>query len=118
VVQRLLRRLCPQCLQWRTPTAAEAEKLQALAQTIPLQLPVACGCDQCRSTGYKGRFVVAEVFELTDAVRDLIVNKNSLSELKSVVYKDKSQRLLAQAMAKVAAGQTTLEEVSRVVGLV
>lgn len=118
VVQRLLRRLCPHCLQWRTPTAQEAEKLQALAQTIPLQLPVACGCGQCRSTGYKGRFVVAEVFELTDAVRDLIVNKNSLSELKSVVYKDKSQRLLAQAMAKVAAGQTTLEEVSRVVGLV
>jgi type II secretory ATPase GspE/PulE/Tfp pilus assembly ATPase PilB-like protein len=41
-----------------------------------------------------------------------------LSELKSIVHKDKSQRLLAQAMAKVAAGQTTLEEVSRVVGLV
>jgi general secretion pathway protein E len=118
VVQRLLRRLCPHCLQWRSPTEHEAEKLQQLDQAIPAQLPVACGCDQCRSTGYKGRFVVAEVFELTDTVRDLIVNKNSLSELKSIVYKDKSQRLLAQAMAKVAAGQTTLEEVSRVVGLV
>ncbi len=118
VVQRLLRRLCPQCLQWRAPTAHEAEKLQQLDQATPSQLPVACSCDQCRSTGYKGRFVVAEVFELNDTVRDLIVNKNSLSGLKNIVYKDKSQRLLAQAMAKVAAGQTTLEEVSRVVGLV
>jgi general secretion pathway protein E len=118
VVQRLLRRLCPHCLQWRSPTEHELEKLQQLDQATPSQLPVACGCDKCRSTGYKGRFVVAEVFELTDTVRDLIVNKNSLSELKSIVYKDKSQRLLAQAMAQVAAGQTTLEEVSRVVGLV
>jgi general secretion pathway protein E len=118
VVQRLLRRLCPHCLQWRLPTEHELEKLQQLDQAAPSQLPVACGCDKCRSTGYKGRFVVAEVFELTDTVRDLIVNKNSLSELKSIVYKDKSQRLLAQAMAKVAVGQTTIEEVSRVVGLV
>jgi general secretion pathway protein E len=118
VVQRLLRRLCPHCLEWRSPTAGELAKLQALEQAAPKQLPVACGCEKCRHSGYKGRFVVAEVFELTDTVRDLIVNKNSLSELKSVVYRDKSQRLLAQAMAKVAIGQTSIEEVSRVVGLV
>jgi general secretion pathway protein E len=118
VVQRLLRRLCPHCVQWRATTAREAEKLQQLEQNALAQLPVACGCSQCRNTGYKGRFVVAEVFELTDAVRDLIVNKNSLSELKKVVYKDKDERLLAQAMLKVSEGQTTLEEVSRVVGLV
>jgi general secretion pathway protein E len=118
VVQRLLRRLCPHCHQWRTPTSLEQEKLQKLDQTVPPQLPVACGCTQCRSSGYKGRFVVAEVFELNDTVRDLIVNKNSLSELKAIVYQDKSQRLLAQSIAKVAGGQTTLEEVTRVVGLV
>jgi general secretion pathway protein E len=118
VVQRLLRRLCPHCHQWRDPTSLELDKLQGLDQILPTQLPVACGCAQCRSTGYKGRFVVAEVFELNDTVRDLIVNKNSLSELKAMVYQDKSQRLLAQSMAQVAGGQTTLEEVTRVVGLV
>jgi general secretion pathway protein E len=118
VVQRLLRKLCPHCLQWRTLTAQEVQKLQSLELIPPVKLPVACGCDQCRSTGYKGRFVVAEVFELTDDVRDLIVNENSLSELKRMVYQDKSQRLLVQALGAVATGQTTLEEVSRVVGLV
>jgi general secretion pathway protein E len=118
VVQRLLRRLCPLCHQWRAPTRLEIDKLDKLDQVVPTKLPVACGCAQCRNTGYKGRFVVAEVFELNDTVRDLIVNKNSLSELKAMVYQDKSQRLLAQSLSKVALAETTLEEVTRVVGLV
>jgi general secretion pathway protein E len=118
VVQRLLRRLCPHCVQWRSPTSLEIEKLQHIGQSVPAKLPVATGCDKCRSTGYKGRFVVAEVHELSDAVRDLIVHKNSMTELKAIVYQDPSQRLLAQAMTKVAQGHTTIEEVIRVVGLV
>jgi general secretion pathway protein E len=118
VVQRPLRRLCPHCLQWREPTLLEVDKLQHLSQAIPAKLPVAVGCEKCRSTGYRGRFVVAEVHALSDAVRDLIVHRNSMTELKNFVYKDPSQRLLAQAMAKVAQGHTTIEEVIRVVGLV
>ncbi len=118
VVQRLLRRLCPHCLHWREPTLLEAEKLKHLGQATPAKLPVAVGCEKCRSTGYRGRFVVAEVHALSDAVRDLIVHRNSMTELKNFVYKDPSQRLLAQAMAKVAQGHTSIEEVIRVVGLV
>jgi general secretion pathway protein E len=118
VVQRLLRRLCPHCIVWRAPTKLEADKLQLLEQVVPAQLPVAVGCEKCRSTGYRGRFVVAEVFEINDAVRDMIVNKSSMSELKDMVYKDHSQLLLTQALSKVTGGNTTIEEVARVVGLV
>ena len=78
---------------------------------------MAVGCAHCRSTGYRGRFVVAEVHDLSDAVRDLIVRKTSMSELKEVVYREPSNHLLAQALVKVGHGVTTLEEVSRVVGL-
>lgn len=118
VVQRLLRKLCPHCTQWRAPTVLVQTRLKALELDCPDKLPVAVGCAHCRSTGYRGRFVVAEVHDLSDAVRDLIVRKTSMSELKGVVYREPSNRLLAQAMVKVGQGVTTLEEVTRVVGLV
>jgi general secretion pathway protein E len=82
------------------------------------RLPTTPGCEHCRHSGYKGRFVVAEVHELSDAVRDLIVRKPAMSELKSLIYRDPSMRLLAQALVKVEQGKTSIEEVTRVVGLV
>jgi general secretion pathway protein E len=118
VVQRLLRKLCPHCHEWREATSTEVEALTQLDQVVPLRLPVPVGCNHCRGTGYKGRFVVAEVHQLSDVVRDMIVRKESMTTLKQAIYKHKDQRLLTQALNKVAAAETTLEEVSRVVGLV
>lgn len=118
VVQRLLRKVCPHCRRWREPTPHEHKKLSDLDLVCPDKLPVAHGCGQCRNSGYRGRFVVAEVHSLSDSVRDMIVRKSSMSELKSTVYHDPSSRLLAQALANVQQGVTTLEEVTRVVGLV
>ena len=122
VVQRLLRQVCPHCLeqgmQWREPTPDEQSKLGALNLPVPTQLPAPKGCVHCRHTGYKGRFVLAEVHVLSDRVRDLMVAKASMSEFKQVVYQDPTQRLIAQAIELVRQGRTTLEEVTRVVGLV
>jgi general secretion pathway protein E len=117
VVQRLLRKLCTRCTEWREPTVLERAKLHGLALVCPEKLPVYVGCAHCRNTGYRGRFVVAEVHDLSDAVRDLIVRKTSMSELKEVVYREPENRLLAQAIRKAGQGMTTLEEVTRVVGL-
>ena len=118
VVQRLLRKLCPQCKRWRDATPNERHKLAAMDVPCPDKVPVAQGCAHCRNTGYRGRFVVAEVHDLGDAMRDLIVRKTSMSELRNVAYREPSSRLVAQAVAKVQQGTTTLEEVARVVGLV
>lgn len=118
VVQRLLRKLCPHCMEWRAPTPQEIEKLKTLELQVPDRLPVTKGCGYCRSTGYRGRFVSAEVHTLTDTVRDLIVRRASMSELRTAMYPDGNERLLAQAVRKVFEGTTTLEEVTRVVGLV
>lgn len=118
VVQRLLRQVCPQCMQWREPTPDEHAKLGALGLPVPARIPAPQGCPHCRHTGYKGRFVVAEVHVLSDRVRDLMVAKASMSEFKQAVYQDPEQRLIAQAIEQVRQGRTTLEEVTRVVGLV
>ena len=118
VVQRLLRKVCGHCVQSRLPTDEETQKLKALDLTVPERLPVAMGCQHCRQTGYKGRFVVAEVHQLSDRLRDLLVHKSSITELKKEAYIDNSSRLLAQAIKNVQMGTTTLEEVSRAIGLV
>lgn len=118
VVQRLLRKLCPHCTTWRAPTPMETQRLQTLQLSVPQQLPVPCGCAHCRQSGYRGRFVCAEVHVLGDAVRDLIARKATLAELRAALSLQQTQRLLAKALEKVASGITSLEEVSRVVGLV
>lgn len=117
VVQRLLRQVCPHCVGWQTTGETERSQLHALGLAVPDQVPTPAGCPHCRQTGYRGRFVLAEVHVLSDAVRDLMVARASMTEFKQVVYANESDRLLAQAIALVAQGRTTLEEVGRVVGL-
>lgn len=117
VVQRLLRRLCPHCVQWRPLTAEEGRLLEAEGLPAPEQVPVARGCGHCRDSGYKGRLVLAEVHVVVDAVRDMMLSGGLMTDFKKVVYGDGSRRLLAQAVQAVAQGRTSMEEVSRVVGL-
>ncbi len=116
VVQRLLRRLCPHCAATRALTPAEHTRLAAFPALAADGVPVACGCAQCRGTGYKGRFVVAEVHELTDTLRDLIVRRATLLELKTALHAQQAQQLLPQALHRVQQRWTTLEEVNRVIG--
>lgn len=117
VVQRLLRQVCPHCVGWRATSKTECERLQTLGPVVPDQVPVPAGCSHCRQTGYRGRFVLAEVHVLSDVVRDLLVARASMSEFRQAVYANEGERLQAQAIALVAQGRTTLEEVGRVVGL-
>lgn len=117
VVQRLLRRVCPQCASRRHATAAERDKLARLEVESPASMLAPVGCAHCRQTGYRGRFVVAEVHVVDDGLRDLMVRAPAMSELKRYVYGDGSRRLLALAIDRVRQSMTTLEEVARVVGL-
>lgn len=117
VVQRLLRKLCPHCMGWRELRESDTVVLRRLELPAPERLPVAVGCTQCRQTGYRGRFVIAEVHDIDDALKDLILRRASMSELKALAGAQPGQRLLAVALAQVAPGTTSLEEVERVVGL-
>lgn len=118
VVQRLLRRACPHCMSWQPPSEVHNRQLALHGLAIPAKVPHCPGCESCRGTGYRGRFVVAEVHELTDALRDLMLQQATLTELKAALYREGDQSLLQQAVAQVASGHTTLEEIHRVIGLV
>ena len=71
------------------------------------------GCDSCRGTGYSGRIALHEVLRVDDKLRNLILNCKSLDEIKSHV---ELKTLADDALEKVRAGLTTLDEVRRVLG--
>ena len=117
VAQRLLRLNCPHCA---APVAAAEDELQELGlaagQVSGWRLMAGTGCGACRGTGYKGRKAVAEVLVLNDALRELITRQAPVAQLKDEARRAGLVPLREVALACVAAGQTTLSELQRVVG--
>src|SRR5205807_10299255 len=109
-------RLCPHCAQRRECTAAEASWLAAAGMRPERSAPSPVGCPACRNTGYKGRFIIAEVHLIDDALRDHITEGAPLSTLKTHAAQQGVLPLSAQSAAHVVAGDTTIEEIRRVVG--
>ena len=116
VVQRLVRHLCPGCAGTRRAGEQELSWLARLGFEAVQQLPLAVGCAACHGSGYKGRFVVAEVHLIDDALRDLVTQAAPLTLLKAHAAGRGVQPLAAQAARHVLALRTTAEEVKRVVG--
>jgi general secretion pathway protein E len=116
VVQRLLRRLCSHCAHARAINALERDWLEAAGVEGAQTLTEPRGCSHCHGTGYKGRFVVAEVHRIDDRMRDLATEGAPVSALKAHTAATGMVPLIARAASHVIAGTTTLEEVQRVVG--
>lgn len=115
VAQRLIRENCPHCAAPYTPndellelsglTAKEAKKMKFKAGK---------GCGHCRGTGYLGRKAVAEMLVLNDELREMIVAREPLRSLKAAAKRAGLQSIRESALAVVAQGRTTLEEINRV----
>ena len=118
MAQRLVRRLCPACARPHAAAervAAELGAPRVLGRAIdPAAIREAVGCEACRGTGYAGRLVVAELLELDDDLRAGLV-RDPEGRVLAGLAADKGHRgLFADGADKVAAGQTTLDEVLRV----
>ncbi len=117
VVQRLVRRLCPHCRGGRAATDIEVDWLQRHAGSrAEGEVGLSVGCGGCHGSGYKGRFVVAEVHGVDDGLRDLVTGNAPVSALKQHVQAQGAASLQSQAAMQVLAHETTIEEVRRVVG--
>ncbi|MBP6900088.1 MAG: type II/IV secretion system protein [Burkholderiaceae bacterium] len=114
LAQRLLRQVCPHCAEAIEPDAAA---LARLGHDRPLQLRRGRGCARCHHSGLRGRLAVAELLRLDDRLRDLIVARAPLAEMRRAA-RDSGLRSLAEAaLDAVRAGRTTLAEVDRVIEL-
>ncbi len=116
VVQRLLRRLCPQCKHQRETSATDRNVFARHGVFLPPRLWRAVGCDACMGSGYAGRFVIAEVHRVDDKLRELVVASATLTTLKQHAVDAGIESLQAIGLHRAAAGHTTMEELKRVVG--
>jgi general secretion pathway protein E len=117
MAQRLVRTVCQKCASTTAPTAQELELLQdfALAESVQgLQLKKACGCEHCRGTGYNGRAAIAETLTIDDAMKDLLVQRATISVLKQAAKEKGFHSLRDAAILLAFQGKTTMEEVNRV----
>ena len=115
MAQRLVRTLCPHC---KAPVTLEEQDWQELTRPWSAPLPSAAqqavGCQECRDTGYRGRAGVYEIMLLSDGVRSLITADTDITALRRQAFKEGMRSLRLSGAQKVAAGQTTMEEVLRV----
>jgi type II secretory ATPase GspE/PulE/Tfp pilus assembly ATPase PilB-like protein len=115
VAQRLLRRLCTQCAE---PVNGELTTEEARLATIYGVEPMfrARGCKRCGQAGFRGRLPLVEVMTVTPAMQDLIIEKGSQAELFRAAVANGMRPLLRVALERVRAGETSLQEVERVIG--
>lgn len=116
VAQRLLRVNCERCAVDALPDAAELAKLGLDADTVSQwRLRAGRGCGHCRGTGYKGRKAVVEVLLVDDDFRVMIAARAPITDLKAAAAAAGTRPMRDAALQLVARGETTFEEVLRVV---
>jgi len=114
VAQRLVRQLCPKCK--RAVTIPKEQLLAAGFRTDEVAKLVTfepVGCDACRKTGFVGRLGVFEIMEMDDEMTRLFLKNAPSEELRALAIKKGMATLRRDALDKVAAGATSLEEVDR-----
>ena len=113
VAQRLVRKICPDCHVNYTPHP----EFLAYFKLDPSQHTFikGSGCDNCRHTGYKGRTGLFEVLYFDDTVQTLIIERQPMKALEEYVATSGMKTLKQDAIDKVLAGITTLEEAGKVV---
>jgi type II secretory ATPase GspE/PulE/Tfp pilus assembly ATPase PilB-like protein len=125
IAGRVVRRLCMACKVGYAPDPESLRKLNMdpnrvtqlfQARTQPLRDPKGnpMTCDFCVDLRFKGRFGVFEVFSIDDEVRSAVLAGGTLNQLKTIFRKQRGRYLQEMALAQVEAGETSVQEVLRV----
>jgi type II secretory ATPase GspE/PulE/Tfp pilus assembly ATPase PilB-like protein len=110
LAQRLVRRICVTCKK-DVSTSPGAQKLFAGAPPV---LYRGAGCKDCRGTGFRGRVGIYEMVTMNDEVRQLIIERASEGQLLEAARRQGMRSLREECLARVAAGETTIEEAVRI----
>lgn len=114
--QRLCRRLCPVCKEESHINREALSKFSLDIQGDEIKLWRPKGCESCNNTGYKGRVAIVEAFLVDDKLKDMVLKRSSLLEIKEYERNCGMKSLKEDAFQKVLAGETSLEELVRVTG--
>jgi type IV pilus assembly protein PilB len=115
LAQRLIRMLCPYC---KRPYQASDLELEESGLRIDEHRRTTfyanVGCDACNHTGYRGRTAIHELLDLSDNIREMIVERRPGSEVRRAAVAEGLTSLRESALRKVFAGVSTLHEINRV----
>ncbi len=116
IAQRLVRRLCTNCKVEYTPDDAYLQDNRVRRETItkPVMRANPDGCPECSGLGYTGRTVVGEILELTDEIKEMILDKKPLSEVKKLAMEQGMIPIRKNGLEKVVDRITSFEELNRV----
>ncbi len=112
LAQRLIRKLCSNCVQSYVPTDVELRSLNLKDdQLAGANFQKGHGCDNCRGTGYKGRNGIFEIFTVDDEIRGMVNDEVSVSHIRKRARDMGMRTLREDGIRKAVAGITTPEEV-------
>jgi len=115
LAQRLIRMLCPVCKREYRPSDLELmESGLHPEENRGRAFHMSVGCDACNYTGYRGRTAIHELLDLTDNIREMIVERRPGSEVRRAAEAEGLTGLRESALQKVFAGISTLHEINRV----
>jgi len=115
LAQRLVRMICTHC---KTPVRYSDAELESFGLSPKEWRDVPFydgpGCIECGGTGYHGRTAIHELLDLSDRIRELILEKRPSSEIRKAAHEEGMKFLRDSALARVKAGVTTMKEINKV----
>ncbi|MDH3253646.1 MAG: GspE/PulE family protein [Acidobacteriota bacterium] len=115
LAQRLVRKICPHC---KTEVEMQPEFLEESGlrpeELLEETFYEGAGCIECNGTGFLGRTAISELLDLSDRIRELILERRPASEIKRAAKKEGMTFLRESALDKVFEGVTTLREINKV----
>ncbi|MCP4720014.1 MAG: type II/IV secretion system protein, partial [Desulfobacteraceae bacterium] len=115
VAQRLVRKICPDCVQTFEMDARELADLGIIvSQKGSVRLSHGKGCAKCRNTGYRGRTGIYEILPYSESLKRLTSNDASLDDLRDKAVEEGLTLLRQNGIQKMLEGQTTYQEILRV----
>ena len=115
LAQRLVRRICTHC---KRPATISDQLLEDSGldpeRYRDFTFHEGSGCMECNGTGYRGRLAIAELLNLSDNIRQLIIDRRSAAEIKRAAKAEGMRFLRESALQKVFAGETTLHDINKV----
>ena len=119
LAQRLIRINCTHCSERLAPAVRGAARIRHRAGGLAgsFEFRVGRGCTHCRGSGYRGRRAIGEILVLNDELREAIVNRAPVRQLKEMAVRSGVRFIRNAAIDLVRSGETTIEEINRVTAL-
>jgi len=115
----LVRLICPFCKEKYTPDEATLYRFRDYIERFGInKFYRGKGCEECESTGYRGRTAVFEMLKIDERIRYLIARKSPENIIYNAAKKSRMKTLMESGMEKVAHGLTSLEELVRIIDVI